>query len=442
MEGDARCLAGSALASLLPVGAAGAAPRRPPNIIFILADDLGYGDLGCYGQQHIGTAHLDRLAAEGVRFTQCYAGSPVCAPSRSVLMTGQHTGHTTVRGNTGASGRVPLRAEDVTVAEVLKPAGYATLITGKWGLGEPGSSGVPNRKGFDEWFGYLNQRHAHEYYPEYLWRNNEKVLLEGNKAGAQQQYSHDLFTEFALDQTRRHRDRPFFLYLAYTIPHAKYQIPDLGPYADKPWPADARVHAAMITRMDRDIGRLMALLKELGLDDDTLVIFSSDNGAAQRWEGIFDSSGPLRGRKRDLYEGGIRVPGIARWPGKIPAGTVSDAPWYFADFLPTAAALAGAEVPPAVDGISVLPTLLGKPQDLAERFMYWEFFEGGFQQAVRWRHWKALRSRRGRPLELYNLAEDIGETRNVAADHPRVVARIEQYLETARTQSEDWPVRD
>lgn len=422
-----------------------------PNIIFILMDDLGYNDLGCYGQKKIQTQNVDQMADEGVRFTQCYAGCTVCAPSRSVLMTGQHTGHTRVRGNMGKGGtlvldngppqkRVPLEPEDVTVAEVLKQAGYATGMTGKWGLGEPETSGVPNRQGFDEWFGYLNQRRAHTYYPPYLWRNEEKVILEGNKDDQRMQYSHDLFTEFALDFVRKHKDEPFFLYLPYTIPHARYEIPSIEPYADKPWPEEAKVHAAMITRMDRDVGRLMRLLKELDIDDQTVVFFCSDNGASLFWEGIFDSSGPLRGKKGDLYEGGLRTPMIVRWPGRIPAGEVSDAVWYFADFLPTAAELVNVKPPPDMDGVSVLPTLLGEEQNLKDRFLYWEHFGGGFKQAVRMGDWKAVRQGPKKSLELFDLATDLGEKHNVAAQQPKVVKKIETYLETARTDSECWPV--
>jgi arylsulfatase A-like enzyme len=418
-----------------------------------MADDLGYGDLGCYGQKEIKTPNIDRVADEGTRFTDCYAGSTVCAPSRSVLMTGQHTGHTRIRNNMGKAGgvlvldngspqrRVPLKLEDVTVAEVLRHAGYVTGIAGKWGLGEPDTAGVPNWQGFDEWFGYLNQRRAHTYYPPYLWRNEQKVILEGNKDGRRKQYSHDMFTDFALDFIRRRKAGPFFLYLPYTIPHAKYEIPSTEPYTDKSWPTDAKVHAAMITRMDGDIGRIMKLLKELTIDERTLVFFCSDNGAAKRWEGIFDSSGPLRGHKSDLYEGGIRTPMIVRWPGKVPAGKTSDVPWYFADVMPTLAELVGVKPPPDIDGISVLPALLGREQETDDRFLYWEFPAGKFQQAVRWRNYKAIRLSPGEPLELYNLAEDIAEENNIAAEHPEVIARIEEYLKTARTDSPNWPVK-
>jgi arylsulfatase A-like enzyme len=429
-------------------GALAREPMRKPNIIFIMADDLGYGDLGCYGQKVIRTPHIDRLAAEGMRFTQCYAGSTVCAPSRSVLMTGQHTGHTRVRGNFGKVGgvgpqrRVPLAKEDVTVAEVLKRAGYVTGITGKWGLGEPGTTGIPNRQGFDEWLGYLNQRNAHSYYPPYLWRNEEKQILEGNRKGKKGQYTHDMFTEFALSFIRENAKKPFFLYLACTIPHAKYEIPSVAPYEGMGWKKDEKVHAAMVTRLDKDVGRIMALLKDRDIDEKTVVFFCSDNGAAKRWGGRFDSSGPLRGAKRDMYEGGIRTPMIARYPGKVAAGSESDLAWYFPDVLPTLAELAGAKaLPKHMDGVSVVPTLLGRKQDLADRFLYWEFFERGFQQAVRWRDWKAVRLAPGKPLELYDLAGDPSEKRNVAPAHADVVAKIEAYLKTARTKSPSWPLK-
>jgi arylsulfatase A-like enzyme len=424
-----------------------------PNIIFIMADDLGYADLGCYGQKKIKTPNIDRLAAEGMRFTQCYAGSTVCAPSRSVLMTGQHTGHTRVRGNFGKVGgvlvtgdgspqrRIPLEPEDVIVAEVLKEAGYTTGITGKWGLGEPKSTGLPNRQGFDEWFGYLNQRAAHSYYPPYLWHNEEKVILEGNQEGQKKQYSHDLVADFALDFIRRRSDKPFFLYLALTIPHAKYEIPSTDPYTDELWPKDAKVHAAMITRMDRDIGRIMDLLKQLNIDDNTIVFFCSDNGAARRWEGTFDSSGPLRGNKTTMYEGGLRTPMIVRFPAKVPANRLNTtAVWYFADVLPTLADLAGVKPPPDIDGISVLPTLLGKKQNTADRFLYWEFPSGGFKQAVRWRNNKAIRLAPDKPLELYDLEKDLAEKNNIAEENPDVIAKIEAYLKTARTDSPNWPI--
>jgi arylsulfatase A-like enzyme len=443
-------LAGLTALVLMLGGLAGCGSVRgeeiKPNIIFIMADDLGYGDLGSYGQTVIQTPHLDRLAEDGVRFTQVYAGSPVCAPARSVLMTGQHTGHTRVRGNMSRvggvppQGRVPLEPEDVTVAEVLKRAGYVTGITGKWGLGEPDTHGIPTRKGFDEWFGYLNQRNAHSYYPPYLWHNEEQVVLKGNLEGRREQYSHDLFTDFALQFIRQHRDEPFFLYLPYTVPHAEYEIPSTEPYSDEPWTDDEKVHAAMVTLLDRDVGRIVALISELGIENRTIVFFCSDNGAAERWEGRFDSSGSLRGRKRDVYEGGIRTPMIVRYPGVITPGRVDDRVWYFADVLPTLAAIAGVEAPEGIDGVNVLPTLIGEEQDLSDRFLYWEFHEGNFLQAVRWGDWKAVRPGVGAPLELFDLANDPAETRDVAADTPEVVAHFEAYLRDARTDSPLWPV--
>lgn len=416
--------------------------RKRPNIIFILADDLGYGDLGCYGQKVIQTPNLDRMAAEGIRFTDCYAGSTVCAPSRCCLMTGYHTGHARIRGNK----RHPLLPEDVTVAELLKAEGYATGIIGKWGLGEPATTGIPNRQGFDEWFGYLNQRRAHNYYPDYVWHNETKYYLE-------HQYSHDLFTERALDFIKRNKDRRFFLYLAYTIPHANnelgrktgngMEVPSDEPYSDKPWPQPQKNHAAMITRLDRDIGRLFDLLKQLGIDENTIVFFSSDNGPHKEGGAdpkFFNSSGPLRGYKRDLYEGGIRVPMLVRWPGVIEAGRVCDFPWAFWDFLPTAAELAGASVPEGIDGISIVPTLLARKQK-GHDYLYWEFYERGFQQAVRMGPWKGVRLAQGKPIELYNLQEDIGEKNNIADRHLQIVQQIERIMKEAHIDSKHYPIR-
>jgi len=457
--------AASAGASCLLPGCAGTgrmagARKNRPNIIYILADDLGYGDLGCYGQKIIKTPNIDKMAEEGMRFTDHYAGSTVCAPSRCCLMTGLHTGHALIRGNA----RVPLRPSDVTVAELLKQAGYSTGIIGKWGLGEPDSTGVPNRQGFDYWFGYLNQRHAHNYYPNYLWRNEEKVELKnevrdvnppGGVATKRVEYSHDLFAEEALDFVEKNRDNPFFLYLALTIPHANneagnkgMEVPSLEPYADKDWPEPQKGHAAMITRMDGDVGRLMAKLKELGLDNDTLVMFTSDNGPHKEGGAdptFFNSSGPLQAYKRALYEGGIRVPMIARWPGRIKAGSVSNHVSAFWDFLPTCCELVGVKAPEGIDGISMVPTLLGRPGEQREHeFLYWEFHEQGKRQAVRMGDWKGIRQNVAKnpdgPIELYNLKNDIGEKNNVAVRHPGIVAKIEECMKTARTPSENWPL--
>lgn len=460
-----RCLSvllGLAVMWIAPLaGRSASAPR--PNIVFILADDLGYGDLGCYGQTRIRTPRLDRMAAEGLRFTRAYAGSTVCAPSRCALMTGRHMGHARVRGNAGRNNPLAqaLRAEDVTVARVLQQAGYTTALIGKWGLGDVGAaaSGLPRRQGFDYFFGYLNQRHAHNYYPTFLWRNEDRVPLRNtvpdqdeDGAGVSDnrlEYSADLITDEALAFIRRAQDRPFFLYFAPTIPHANneagaagMEVPDLGEYRDRDWPAAQKAHAAMVTRLDRDVGRLLDLLRELGLEEKTLVIFSSDNGPHR--EGGFDpaaqgSSGPLRGIKRDLYEGGIRVPFIARWPGHVPAGRVTDQIVAFWDFLPTAAELAGVAAP-AGDGISFAPALLGRPPEMRPGYLYWEFFEGGFKQAILEGDWKGVRLAPGRPLELYDLGTDPGETRNLAVDHPAVVARLERLLQGARTDSPDWPL--
>ncbi|MCD6287728.1 MAG: arylsulfatase, partial [Candidatus Hydrogenedentes bacterium] len=398
-----------------------------------MTDDLGYGEVGCYGQKLIKTPCIDQMAREGTRFTDCYAGAPVCAPCRSVLMTGQHTGHTTVRNNKGKNepkhdgqkGRIPLKADDVTVAEVLKKAGYATGMTGKWGLGEPGSTGLPNDHGFDEWLGYLNQDHAPHYYTDWLWHNKEKMILKGNLNGGRKQYTHDLFTEFALDFIRSNQTQPFFLYVPYCIPHFKLEVPSLAPYENETWDKDAVTRAAMITRMDRDVGRIFDLLKELDLDRDTIVFFCSDNGVSQRWDGLFDGCGPFREKKGSLYEGGIRIPMIVRWPGRTPAGRVDGTPWYLADVMPTLADIAGTSVPDNIDGVNVLPTLLGKRQDLSRRFMYWEKPGSELRQAVRWGKWKAVRQGQDNPIELYDLDKDIGETTDVADQHPAVVARID-----------------
>jgi len=431
--------------------------KRKPNIIFILADDLGYGDLGCYGQKLIKTPHLDGLARAGIRFTNFYAASPVCAPSRASLMTGMHQGHAYVRGNTtlkpvpGQSGsaatRLPLRLQDVTVAEVLKAGGYATGLIGKWGLGEPDTAGIPNRKGFDYFFGYLNQNHAHNYYPDYLWRNQQRVTLK------QGTYSHDLFTTEALEFIRRERSHPFFLYLAYTLPHANnelgrtsgngMEVPTDEPYSRESWRQQEKNYAAMVTRMDSDVGKIRALLKDLGLEGDTIVLFSSDNGPQGPDEGGFDpnffaSHGMFRGIKRELYEGGIREPMIVSWPGKIAAGTVSEQLWAGWDVLPTFAAIAGVKPPANIDGTSVLPAMLGQKLK-AHTYLYWEFHEGEYAQAVRWGRWKAVRKAKS-AIELYDLETDVSEKNDLAAAHPDVVRRIEEIMKEAHTESEFWPV--
>jgi arylsulfatase A-like enzyme len=429
------------------VGGAG----RAPNIIYIMADDLGYGDLGCYGQEILTTPNIDRLAHEGIRFTDCYAASAVCAPSRCGLMTGLHMGHARVRGNGG----VPLEPEDVTVAEVLRDAGYRTGIFGKWGLGREGSSGVPNLQGFDEWFGYLHQGRAHNYYPDYVWENQERYPLPGNRGGRRETYTHDLFTERGLDFVTRHARDPFFLYMAYTVPHANnelghetgdgMEVPAYGRYADRDWPNPQKGHAAMIDRLDRDVGRLLRRLEALGIDDETVILFTSDNGPHREGGAdpdFFDSNGPLRGIKRDLYEGGIRVPMIVRWPQGAPAGVVSDHPWAFWDFMPTAAELAGTSGPSGSDGLSMAGALTGGTAPHHD-YLYWEFHEGGFHQAVRMGDLKAVRRRnREAPIEVYRLDRDPGEEHDVSSELPGAVSRAERLFSEARVDSPEFPVRE
>lgn len=421
-----------------------------PNILLILADDLGYGDLGCYGQKQIATPNLDRLASEGIRFTQAYAGSTVCAPSRCVLMTGLHTGHAWVRGNRYPD--LPLRPQDLTLTEILKKAGYRTALYGKWSLGGLATTGYPTRRGFDEWFGYFSQTHAHDYYTYLLLEGEREYLVRGNFGAKKTVWVHDLFTERALDFIRR-RPQPFFLHLCWTIPHANnevgrdtgngMEVPSDEPYSNRDWPQPEKNFAAMITRMDTDVGKLMQALRETGQDENTIVIFTSDNGPHR--EGghdadFFDSNGPLRGIKRDLYEGGIRVPMIVRWPARIRGGQVSDQVWAFEDLLPTLVQAAGLEPPRGLDGISMLDAWLGRPQRDHE-YLYWEFHEGGFKQAVRMGDWKAVRLAPEKPVELYDLARDPGETHNLAAERRDVVERIQQILARARTESPEFPVR-
>ena len=438
----------------LPVAQAVTAER--PNIIFVLADDLGYGDLGCYGQQKIRTPHLDRLASEGMRFTRFYAGSTVCAPSRCTLMTGLHTGHCLIRGNR----RVDLRDKDYTVAEMLQGAGYKTGMFGKWGLGSEGGTGLPSRQGFDAFFGYLDQSHAHNYYPTFLIRDTEREPLDNvvprpgkqgqGVASEKKTYSHDLIMEEALRFVDQNHDKPFFLYLPVTIPHANneagdagMEVPGLGIYADRDWPEPEKGRAAMITYLDRDVGRLMQKLKDLNIDDRTIVFFSSDNGPHNEGGSnseFFNSSGSLRGSKRYLYEGGIRVPLIVRWPGKIAADSQSDHVGAFWDFLPTAADLAGVQSPKGMDGLSFVPTLLGKGQQKEHDHLYWEFHEHGKIQALLIENHKALRGL-GKEVILYNLNDDPRETKDIASTRPDLVKRVEQIFTQERSPSDKWPLR-
>jgi len=465
-----------------------ATAARKPNIIFILADDLGYNEIGANGQKKIRTPNIDRLAQEGVRLTDHYSGSPVCAPSRAVLLTGLHTGHAYIRDNDemgdrgdvwrdlSLEGQRPLPAGTVTIASMLKRAGYATAAVGKWGLGGPGSTGEPNRLGFDLFFGFLCQRIAHNHYPPYLWRNTTKVPFDNpgiypheklpadkdpNAAASYaryggKQYALDVMGEEARAFVRDNKERPFFLYFAPTISHAALQVPEdsLAEYAgafpetpylgDKgylPHRAPRAAYAAMVTRLDREVGRLMQLVHDLGLDRDTLIIFTSDNGPTFNGgtdSAFFESAGPLRGLKTMVYEGGIRVPMVARWPGRIPAGIVSAHPSAFEDYMPTFAAVAGVAPPTGSDGLSMLATLEGRASAQRPRdFLYWEF-QG--RQAVRLGAWKGIRNAINGAFELYDLDTDMGEQRNVASSHRDVVSRIETIMRTARTESALFPL--
>ena len=459
LQGVASCAAVSSLAHV----AAGARARRRPNIVFILADDLGYGDLGCYGQEKIKTPRLDRMAREGLRFTSHYSGFTVCSPSRCSLMTGKHMGHASVTGNGGS-----LKKKDITVAMLLKKAGYRTCMIGKWGLvGRPGHPGSPNNKGFDHFFGFDNQGFAHFYYPEFLWRNDKKVLypknhnlrVDGQYIPGKGTYSHDEFTKEAIGFIKDNADKPFFLYLPYAIPHAELTVPEdsMAPYLKLNWPEKPKIegkgntgggsgygsqykrgycgqshpnatYAGMISRMDRSIGQILDLLDELKLSDNTLVIFSSDNGPSP--EGgqslkFFNSAGPLSGAKRSMREGGIRVPTIARWPGKITPGRTSGHPSAFWDFLPTACELAGVEPPGDIDGISYLPELMGRTEaQKKHEYFYWIW-------AVRVGKWKLYPRGKNR-YALYDLENDLAEKHDLADKMPDVVARCSKYFDVAK----------
>ncbi|HWR51306.1 MAG TPA: arylsulfatase [Bryobacteraceae bacterium] len=410
---------------------------RKPNVVLIVGDDLGYGDIGCYGQSEIRTPNIDRLAGDGLRFTQAYSGSTVCAPSRCALMTGKHTGHATVRGNLDP--HVPLTPDETTIAQIFQRAGYRTGAFGKWGLGTmPDLHALPTRKGFDTFYGYLHQVHAHTYYPDMLWDNERETFIPQNFGGGRKKYSHDLIAERALKFIDDNKDGPFFLYAPFTLPHGKFEAPDDEPYSAKPWPAAARNLAAMITRLDASVGQIMERLQRHRVDRDTLVIFTSDNGPVKLGADNFRSNGPLRGIKRDLYEGGIRVPFITRWAGRIKPGTSHEvlAAW---DLLPTFAELTDQPAPKSLDGVPALKALLGTgPAPAPDRPLYWEFHEGGFKQAVRWRNWKAVREGEKGPVELYDLAADISEKNNVAAGEVKVVAQMTRILDTARTPSDLW----
>lgn len=441
-----------------------------PNIVYILADDLGYGDLSCYGQKNFNTPNLDKMAAEGMMFTQHYAGTTVCAPSRSSLMTGEHTGHTPIRGNKGwePEGQWPLPAESFTMAEMLKEAGYVTGAFGKWGLGFIDTEGDPNKQGFDEFYGYNCQSLAHNYFPGHLWDNHTKIILEGNTGDNFEDYAPELIHQRALQFIEKNKDKPFFLFYPNTIPHAELLLPEenlkefRGKYLPEkiykganpgdtnfregPYGTQAESHAAfaaMVTLLDKQVGEVLAKLKELGLEKNTIVMFTSDNGP--HLEGgadpdYFDSNGKLKGYKRDLYEGGIREPMIAWWPGKIEPASSSNHISAFWDVMPTVADLAGIEAPANIDGISFLPTLIKKENQKKHEYLYWEFHERGGRKALRKGDWKLVQYNVMKPeqttTELYNLNDDIGEENNVAAEHPEIVSELVELMNSARIESE------
>lgn len=445
-----------------------------PNIIFILADDLGYGDLSCYGQKRFSTPNIDNLAESGLKFTQHYAGSTVCAPSRSSLMTGLHTGHTFIRGNKEwkPEGQYPLKSEVITLAESLKDAGYVTGAFGKWGLGYPGSEGDPNNQGFDQFFGYNCQRMAHNYYPYHLWHNNEKIILEGNQGNATGQYGPDVIHAEALKFLEQNKDKSFFMFYPSVIPHAELFAPEEymakyrgkfepeksykgvdegenyrnGPYGSQP--ESHAAFAAMVNVLDDQVGEIVAKLKELGLYENTIIMFSSDNGP--HLEGgadpdYFDSNGILKGYKRDVYEGGIRVPMIAVWQNKIKPGSVTDHISAFWDIFPTFAEIAGAKTPENIDGISILPTLLGADDQQKHEFLYWEFHELRGRRALRKGNWKLINYNLFVPsettVELYNLADDPGEENNIASEYPDIVRELSEIMENSHTESEVFPFK-
>ena len=424
--------------ALLGTAAYGAQPR--PNIVLILADDMGVGDLGCYGQKILKTPNIDRLAAEGMRFTNAYAGAMVCAPSRGTLMTGYHLGHATIRNNWEVypEGQFPLAARDITVASVLKKAGYRTGICGKWGMGGPESGSAPPDKGFDFFYGYNCQRHAHRFYVDYLWRNGKKEAIA--QSPARRVYAQDLIADASLQFIRKNKDSPFFLFCAWTVPHGPYtvnNVPDIAKYKGTDWKDSEKVYATMMDRLDSDVGRIMSLLKELRLDDNTLVLFSSDNGpgGGPANNARFGSQMGLREIKGTLREGGIRVPLIARWPGKVPAGRTTDFTTAFWDFLPTAAELAGGAAPKGIDGISIAPTLLGKKQN-PHPYLYWEqLTPAKLTKALRMGEWKAYQAAAGAPIELYNLATDPAESKDVAAAHSDVIRKVVKIFAQVRVDA-------
>lgn len=452
-----RAFAGLFFAAGLSVNGYGQSPGKLPNIVFVLADDMGIGDLGCYGQTKIKTPHIDSLAADGLLFTHHYSGSTVSAPSRCCLLTGKHTGHAYVRGNKGVktdegSFDLALPASETTVAELLKTKGYKTMCVGKWGLGGPGTEGSPVRKGFDYFFGYLSQGSAHRYYPEYLYENEERVQLNGTV------YSHFLIMEKGLDFIEKNCDSPFFAYFAITPPHADLDYPDLSEYEDS-FPETPYInngnkgfrtqlkpkaaYASMVSEIDKNVGQIVELLKKKDLWEKTIFIFSSDNGvhcAGGHDPDFFDSNGPFRGYKRDLYEGGVRTPFIVNWPAVIHEKRVTDHVSTFWDFLPTVADIVGVATPVGIDGISYLPVLQGAERNpMQHEYIYYEFYEQGGKQSILKDGWKLVRLRLSNPdktvEELYNLEQDPGETKDISALYPDKVNELRTLAANARTES-------
>ena len=468
MEKKLLRLLSSGVAALPLVGCAEQENR--PNVLFILADDLGYGDLSCLGQSHFETPNIDRLASEGVLFTQHYSGSPVSAPSRSVLLTGLHSGHTQIRGNKEmpGEGQQPLPSETYTLFDLFKGEGYATGLFGKWGLGYPGSDGTPAKHGVDDFYGYNCQRYSHSYYPDHLWDNDTKVVLEGNKDRKDGEYAPHLIHDQALEFLRANKKKPFFMVYASVLPHAELKAPkedmdrfgdtfepeipfkgvDDGPYYRKGnYESQSRPHtafAAMVTILDRQVGELMAELEKLGVADNTIVVFTSDNGPHQEGGAdpdFFDSNACWCGYKRDLYEGGIRVPFIVKWPGVTAEGERSEHLSAFWDFMPTMADVLDVELPVETDGISYLPELQGLDGQPEHDYLYWEFHEAGGRQAVRKGDWKAVVNniKSGRKVELYNLSEDPSETNDLSESYPEKTAYMDSLMKVSHTPSESFP---
>jgi len=465
--------AGLGLSALLPSETQAAKPvvENPskPNIVFILGDDLGYGDLGCYGNTIIKTPVIDGLSKESMRFTDCYSGASVSSPSRCCLMTGMHTGHARIRGNTcrvggllgnregvGTVRRTNLQPEDVTIANVLREQGYRTCLINKWHLDGFAPDAGPLDRGFDEFYGWLIQEpRSHNYYPSIRYRNRESFVIAPNLNGNQVDHNTDRSTDEAIDFMKRmsagvtlegcdravKKGQPFFLYLAYNVPHVPLDAKDRKLYENSGLPLNDQSYASLVSHMDESIGRVLQTLQDLGMDKNTVVVFTSDNGGSTAAEvEKLKLNGILRGWKGELYEGGIRVPMMVRWPGKIKAGVVSGVPCYFPDFFPTFAALAGKNTE-KVDGVNILPLWVGKKKKLDNRFLYWEQFPSKeFSQAVRFENWKAIKFSKEKPWELYNLKMDPSETTNVANRNPKILAKIQSYTRTCRTESEFWPI--